>query len=326
MPRVLVTAAGSDIGIGAMQSLMKADHTVIAVDMNPHSAGLHMADVGTTVPPATHHHWPAVMAEVVRDHKVDVVVPLVDDELRELDRLQEALWDEIPILVPRIGLVQQTLDKYESYKLLSDMDFPVPETCLLSEMTHFSDDDFPRFIKPRFGHGSRGTHLAHSLEEANSFAEQSGYDRDQLIIQEFIKGIEYSSNVTVTRDNRLLSVVIKETPIKRGMTVWGITRKNPVLKESCVQIYEKLEPGGPMNVQQMLSDDGTPYVLEINPRFSGSSCLNVEAGVNEFDLLVRDAVGESVEPITEYDSGLGMIRYTNQIYIHERDVFEPYDY
>jgi carbamoyl-phosphate synthase large subunit len=155
--------------------------------------------------------------------------------------------------------------------------------------------------------------------------EESQYSMDDMLIQQYIEGTEYSSNVTVTQKNELLSIVTKEVPIKRGNTIWGVTRNSPTIKNSCEDVFESLDPSGPLNVQQILAEDGTPYILEINPRFSGSSCLTVEAGVNEFDLLVRAALGEEVNRSQTFKQGVGILRYTDQIYIREDSVLTEWE-
>lgn len=325
MARVLTTAAGSDIGIGAIQSLEQAGHNVVAVDMDPYSAGLYIADDSATVPPATHDNWPEAMSAIVEQHNVDVVIPLVDPELSELSRLREVLSDTVPILTPRLQLVSSLQDKFEAYKILSEEGLPVPETCLASDAAHLSPSDFPRFVKPRVAHGSRGTYLAHSMKDVEDFVENHQYSMDDMLIQQYIEGTEYTSNVTVTQENKLLSIVTKEVPIKRGNTVWGVTRNSPPIENSCTDVYESLDPAGPLNVQQILAEDGTPYILEINPRFSGSSCLTVEAGVNEFDLLVRSASGEEVVGSRTFEEGVGILRYTDQIYIREDSVLTEWE-
>ncbi|MFD1685887.1 ATP-grasp domain-containing protein [Halobellus litoreus] len=325
MARVLTTAAGSDIGVGAIQSLEQAGHNVVAVDMDSYSAGLYIADDAATVPPATHDDWPNAMSAIVQQYDVDVVIPLIDPELSELSRLREALCDTVPILTPRIQLVSSLQDKFEACKLLSKKGLPVPETCLASDAAHLSPSDFPRFVKPRVAHGSRGTYLAHSMTDVEDFVEESQYPMDDMLIQQYIEGTEYTSNVTVTQENELLSIVTKEVPIKRGNTIWGVTRNSPPIKNLCEDVYESLDPSGPLNVQQILAEDGTPYILEINPRFSGSSCLTVEAGVNEFDLLVRAALGEEVNRSQTFKEGIGILRYTDQIYIREDSVLTEWE-
>jgi carbamoyl-phosphate synthase large subunit len=323
MARVLTTAAGSDIGIGAIQSLHQSSHETIAVDMNPHGAGLYLADHGTPVPPAVDEEWPEAMSKVVKEYDVDVVIPLIDNELQELGRLQSALSEDIPVIVPRKELIEKTVDKKEMYEYFNQNGLRVPETSIVDTsegLSEFQNNEFPKIVKPRYGQGGEGVQVVHTLKELREYIANTEIDENNLLLQEFIKGSEYTSNVTVTKDNRLLSIVTKEVPERDGYTALGITRDNQTVREACKDAFDTLEPMGPMNVQHMVDHDDTPYLIEINPRFSGSSCLTVQAGVNEFDLLVRDALGENVKVADGYETGLCIIRYTDQIYIDESDL------
>jgi len=328
MACVLTTAAGGDIGIGAIQSLQKVSHETVAVDMNPHGAGLYFADHGICVPAASDDEWPAVMARVVNEYDVDVVIPLIDQELQEIDRLQSALPKDTPIIVPRRELIEKTVDKKEMYGYFSKCGLRIPKTSIADApggLFELQDQEFPKIVKPRYGQGGRGVQIIHTPDDLREYINETEVDESDLLLQDFIEGPEYTSNVTVTKDNRLLSIVTKEVPERDGYTALGITRDNPTVYKACVEAFEALEPAGPMNVQHMVDENGSPYLIEINPRFSGSSCLTVEAGVNEFDLLVRDALGEEIEPVDGYETGLSIIRYTNQVYVGESDLLSQAD-
>jgi carbamoyl-phosphate synthase large subunit len=108
---------------------------------------------------------------------------------------------------------------------------------------------------------------------------------------------------------------------KDRSTVHGVTRDAPKVVESCYRIGEQLKPSGPINVQQMCDENGDPYVIEINPRFSSSACLTVSAGVDELAILIRDAVGLPYEEPDGYESELHMLRYTDQIFVENEKIF-----
>jgi carbamoylphosphate synthase large subunit len=77
--------------------------------------------------------------------------------------------------------------------------------------------------------------------------------------------------------------------------VLGATRQEPAIEKSCRKLFETLEPAGPINVQQILDEDGTTYTIETNPRLSSTSCLTAAAGVDESSLLIRDVLAKPPE-------------------------------
>jgi len=316
MATVLVTGAGGAAGIGAIRSLH--DHTVhdvIGVDMNPQAAGRFLADAGAVVPRATDPDWADAIDAVVADHDVDAVVPTVDEELLELDRLRETVPASVPVIAPRSGLAELALDKYRTMDRLERAGHTVPNTWLATNRTDIASNAFPLLVKPRRGRGSRGIARVDSHADLTVHLANTDYDTDALLLQEFIEGTEFTTSVVATRENRLLGVVPKEAIEKQGSTVTGVTRTAPAVSEDCRGIFETLAPHGPLNVQQIVDEQGRPHTIEINPRFSSTSCLTAAAGIDEFDLLVRDALGESVTAPESFEADLYIRRYEDHVFV-----------
>ena len=323
MARVLVTAAGDDIGIGAIQSLHKASYETVAVDMNPNAAGLHIANHGECVPAASDDDWPSKIIKIVDKYGVDVIIPLIDQELLQIRRLQSMLNEDVPIIIPKLELIHKCLDKKIMYEYFEKCGLNIPVTKFVDSMDLLMESfnsDALKVLKPRFGQGGKGINLIQSDDDIHDHISESKVESEGVLIQDYIQGTEYTSNLAATKQNRLLSIVTKKVKQRQGFTAIGVTTKNSVIYEACIRAFDSLSPAGPMNVQHIIADDGTSYLIEINSRFSGTSCLNVEAGINEFDLLIRDALGEKVDPISDYEIGLNIIRYTDQLYVQESEL------
>ncbi len=314
MATVLVTGAGGASGIGAIQSLTdKNDHQVIGVDMDPTAAGLYLADAGSPIPPADDPTWAEKMAQIVEEFGVEVIIPTVDEELTVLQSLSQAVG-EVPIVAPKQDVIEIARDKYRTMQELSKAGVPTPKTWLGTDTDQIPNTAFPLIVKPRAGRGSRGVQRVETPTELATHLKTTTIDAERLLCQECLSGPEYTTSVVGTNCNRLLSVVPKEALKKEGSTVLGATRQMPAVDEICRQIFETLQPAGPLNVQQLLDEDGIPRVIEINPRFSSTSCLTVAAGVNEFDLLVRDALGQQVDPPAGFETDHYIIRYQNHLF------------
>ena len=315
MATVLVTGAGGACGIGAIQSLKtETNHRIIGVDMDAAAVGLYFADDGQSVPPAADDAWAEEMATVVEEFSVDVILPTVDEELAALPSLAHRLPDDVPIVAPNQEVIGIAMDKYRTMERLSTAGHPVPETWLATECAEIDSTAFPLMVKPRQGRGSRGVRKVETPEELTAYVDETDYPTDALLCQEYIDGTEYTTSVVGTKTNRLLSVVPKEAITKDGSTVLGATRHSPAVADACVELFESLEPAGPLNVQQIVDEDGIPHVIEINPRFSSTSCLTVAAGINEFDLLIRDALGEQVDPQKEFIADRYILRYDGHLF------------
>jgi len=321
MAIVLVTGAGGATGIGAIQSLAaETNHETVGVDMDPTAAGLHLADHGATVPAAADDDWATSVTDVVARHDVDVIVPTVDEELAVLPSLSRVLDGQTTVVAPRQPTIDATLDKFNTYRRLDDAGHEVPQTWRGTDAESIGSAAYPLLVKPRSGRGSRGVTRLEVGDNLEAHLDRSPYAREELLVQEFVDGTEFTTSVVATKDGRLLGVVPKEAIEKEGSTVLGATRDAPTVAASCRHIAETLDPAGPVNVQQIRTPDGTPYTIEINPRFSSTSCLTVASGVDEFDLLIRDALGESVDPITEYQADRYINRYQGHIFVNADDL------
>jgi carbamoyl-phosphate synthase large subunit len=326
MATVVVTGVGSTGGTGTIQALQEyTDHEVVGVDMDPAATGFHLLDEWRVVPPAADDSWPDAMARVVAEFDADAVVPLVDEELAELPSLVERLPEAVGVVAPRQSVVEDALDKYRLSGRLADEGLSVPDTRLASEAAaaDLSAGDFPLVVKPRRGRGSRGVRTVETRTELDAHLDASDREASSLLLQERVVGTEYTTSVVATQDDRLLSVVPKEAIAKEGCTVRGATRLEPAVVASCKRVFEALSPGGPINVQQIVDDTGEVYTIEINPRFSSTACLTVAAGVNELDLLIRDAVGERVAAPDGFEADLHLVRYTDELYVKESELSGP---
>lgn len=326
MATILVTGAGGPCGIGAIKSLKtETTHQVVGVDMDTMAAGLYLADSGRSIPPAADDTWPTEMASVVDEFDVDVVIPTVDEELAVLPSLVNALPDDVPIIGPKQEVIELSMDKYRTMERLSAAGHSTPRTWLGTEASTIDSEAFPLIVKPRQGRGSRGVQRVADHSELNGHLEATDYQPEALLCQEFIDGTEYTTSVVGTKANRLLGVVPKEAIEKKGSTVLGATRRMPAVAESCAELFETLEPAGPLNVQQIVDDDGVPRLIEINPRFSSTSCLTVAAGVDEFDLLIRDALGQRVQQPPAFEADRYIIRYKSQLFADADDLIGRLD-
>lgn len=325
MARVLTTSAEKGSGIGALDALERSHHEVVATSADPRGAGLYLADHGAVVPPVEDEEWPTAIAELVDEYDIDVVLPLNDEDLKELDRLRSPIPADVPFILPRRDLIEKTLDKKQAYDWFENQGLRIPDTTTVADYEQIPEEDYPRIIKPRWGSRGRGVQVVHSQAEVSAYLSESEHDPADLLIQEYIDGDDYTTNITVTADNQLLSIVIKEVMERRGYSRWAATRDHENVREACVKAFEALDPAGPINIQHMVDTSDVPYLIEINPRFSGSSCLNAEAGVNEYDLLIRDAMGEDVEPAPDYETGVNLIRYHDRQYVRDEDLITDED-
>jgi carbamoyl-phosphate synthase large subunit len=284
--------------------------------MDPHAVGLYIADGGFVVPPGQSAEFLPTLRRICQQEQVAALIPLVDEELLSALELER---DGVAVLLPRRQFVAVCLDKFELMRHLHEKHIRAPETRLgSSDLSHLR---FPIVVKPRRGRGSRGVGIARSEEELVSLLKASPCAPEQLVLQSYIEGLEFTTSVVVWRDGEIQAVVPKEIISKRGITRLAVTRRNTKIERLCYQIQEALQADGPFNVQLRLDvETGEPIPFEINPRFSTTVSLTMAAGVDEVGSLIAQALGRGKEECgVAWQEGVVLLRRSLDQFVGEAE-------
>lgn len=314
MTTVLITGAGGVATPGLIRRLCQQyDFRIIAVDMDPHAIGLYWAHKGYMVPPGDSPDFPLVMRRICEQEQVDVVVPLVDEELLPALELESYGFK---VLLPRREFVRTCLNKLVLTRELAAVGVPVPSTRLASDLSRTLH--FPAIVKPIVGHGSRGVGIAYSAKDLVGIFYTSAL-LDNLIVQSYIEGTEFTVSVVVDRSGRIHAVVPKEIVCKKDVTRIAITRHNDKIDAVCHKIQNSLNADGPFNVQLVMDKNtGLPTVFEINPRFSTTTSLTTAAGIDEVGWLIQRALDPTCPELPDmWKEGVVLLRRTLDEFVDE---------
>lgn len=183
---------------------------------------------------------PAIPAERRRDGFGNIVHDILVPGIdHELGWMAE-LSDGV--LVPSVAFVSLMLDKQRAMSALREKGISTPRTWI---------------VKPNAGRGSRGVE----------------------IIQEHLEGQEYTVTVSADQQGKLHAIAPVKVELKKGVTIRGVTERQPDVVKACKQIHNAFPTRGTYNVQGVLTRDGFS-VFEINPRFSTTTPLAIAAGVD----------------------------------------------
>jgi carbamoyl-phosphate synthase large subunit len=154
--------------------------------------------------------------------------------------------------------------------------------------------------------------IAHTLEQAQkAFYKLSAKWGFPIIVQQFITGTEI--NIAVLGDgkgNTISSIPMRKLYITDKGKAWaGITLEDETLIDLAKKFVAATHWKGGCELEIMRTADGTPYIMEINPRFPAWIYLTAAAGQNQPAALARMALGETVTPYTDYEVGKIFIRY-----------------
>lgn len=301
--RILFTGGGG-AGSPALWELLGARYTLHFADSD--ARRIHPVvprERAHAIPPAADPGYVAAILRLCRDEDIDLLVPGVDEELSQLARSSEALaptW----LMLPDASFVETALDKYSFARALAGLALPVPSTSLLSEWEGW--DSFPCIVKPRSGRGSRGVLTVNSARELRSVVGTLEERAGQHVLQELMRGDEYTVQVVANRWGSLRAVLPARVLLKKGVTISAVTDGNESVVSACRTLHMRMPTSGCYNVQGILDGRGVFMPFEVNPRVSTTLCLAVAAGADPFALFLDD----SPPPVgVDFENGVLLERF-----------------
>jgi carbamoyl-phosphate synthase large subunit len=309
---VLIPGAGGAAGIGAIKALHLAGYRgrIVATDSDPLSPGLEMADVGAVVPPAAAPDFFLRAREIIRDEGVEVILPTSGFDT-PVYAAHDGELHAAGVTVVGCGLyaMETCLDKWLFYQRVRD-EFPVPRTQLQP-----SDDlTFPCFVKPIRGKGSQGAALCRDRQALDVRLREG----DEVLIQEYLPGDEYSVDVFADLDGRPV-VAVPRLHLGRveRVSVRGQVLHHEGIESLCMRLARALRVKGPVSVQLRCDARGEPRLLEVNPRMGGGAFFTALAGINMAALCLDLAARRPLPRLTF--SEITVVRYFEEIVLIGED-------
>ena len=320
--RVLVTAAGSIVAQGIIKSLKLANknstkYTIISADMSPLAAGLYRCDAGIIIPSVSAPDYIESITNACNDNDVRAVFCGSDDELLALAGAKHEIEKRTgaKLLTGSLNALAIARDKWATHEFCKANNLACAPSSLPEECDEFVKEfGFPLVVKPREGYGSLHLYVVNNNEEMDGAIlaiERAGW---RPLVQKYLAGDEFTTGVTVDRECRyaMSSISIRKI-IKHGQTYKAFIDDYHSVRRSAEDVALKLGASGSVNVQARMEGD-LPVVFEINPRFSATCPMRAAAGVNEPDIVFRNAVlGEEVK-VDSYNR-LVCMRYWNEVYV-----------
>jgi len=303
---VLVPGAGGPAAVGTIKSLRMAgfEGRIISTDANPLSAGFYLSDGFRVVPKASDPEFHAAAVRLIRDERINVILPTSGFDIYEYSRHKrelEALG--VVVAMSDFDTMMTCANKWEFY-LKTQGQFPLPETSTHPE----GWETFPCFVKPVLGKGSRNSYRCDGRDELEFYRSRV----EAMVVQEYLPGEEY----TVDLLSDLSGMPLLAVPRIRLETKDGISTKGKVLHDDemerlCLEMARYLNLKGPTCMQLKRDRTGCLKFLEVNPRIGGGSIFTTLAGVNIPKLLLDLIRG--IEIAAPRQKEVVVVRYYEEI-------------
>jgi carbamoyl-phosphate synthase large subunit len=311
MTAVLFTCAGQRVDI--VSAFRRAGATTVAADLDPLAPALYHADRRALVPRIDDDAYIPVLASLVREHEIELVVPLTDLDQGLLARSRDALAPAL-VLVPSPEVCETMGDKFSAHRFFLAHDLDSPRSWLPGDVP--GSARYPLLVKVREGFGSRHIHHARDPDELAFFLRYTPVDS---FVQERCLGEEFSIDVFSDVDSRCLNA-IPRTMIqsKGGESIKGRSIQDRELIEHGARVAETVGIVGPANIQCFREPDGSLPVTDVNPRFGGAFPLPLAAGSRYPELALALARGEQPEPeLGDFREGIVMTRFFSELCLVE---------
>ena len=210
-------------------------------------------------------------------------------------------------------------DKSKTMKEAARLGIPIP-------MTWYPDDvgidvvaaqipAWPVVLKPCISNGARGISYPQNADELKSLYEKTRADYESCIVQEFIphSGMQYKAEIILDADGQSVCGGVYDKPRFYPPTGSSSTLNSTVNRPDILDAGTRFLQGigwYGMGDCDFIEDprDQVPKLMEVNPRFTRSIKVLVEAGLEYPYVLYRLALGLPIEPQFDYRKGL-YLRY-----------------
>ncbi|MBN1123642.1 MAG: ATP-grasp domain-containing protein [Sedimentisphaerales bacterium] len=296
---------------------------LIGTEMNPLSPALQHCDKRYLVHPVQHTKYVSDLLSIVHREKVNLIIPTVDLDLRNLAIHQQDFTRlGCRVLISQPEVIDICQDKRKTCRFLQRHGFLTAKTWTLSTALK-KRLRYPLFLKPWDGYASRGNAIVRNKEELRFHGRRI----PNCIVQEYIKGTEYTCDVFVDFSMHVRCIVPrKRIEVRSGEVSKAQTIKQETIMSEVRRLVEILGAGPGVITVQLIEKKGKLYFIEINPRFGGGAPLSIKAGADFPKWIIHQYLGKkAVIRFDGWKENLFMLRYDNEVWLTDTDVSMYHD-
>lgn len=290
---------------------------VVATDCCKLAPALYEADKYYIVSKMSDEGYLNEVLSICKENHINAIISLIDPELSLLAENRQA-FKKIGVtpIVSDYDVVELCFNKYSMYKFLIENGFKTIKSYIDKEEFYKDLDkgiiSFPVFVKPVRGSASININKVTSKEEIELMFSRF----DNLMIQEFIDGIEYGADAYIDMiSGEPVAIFVKEKiKMRAGETDKSVSIKDDKLFKLITEFVKKVGFKGIIDID-IFNVNGEYYISEVNPRFGGGYPHAYECGVNIPEMIIRNIQGdENKNRIGNYYEGICMMKF-NEVMI-----------
>jgi len=291
--------------------------TFIGTDTTKLSSALQLCDKKYIVNHVGHPAYLRELLRIVKTNKVKLLIPTIDLDLKLLAKSKKKFAQlGCCVLVSDHEVVSICQDKRKTFRFLNRSGFNTPVTMTAKTALAKKDFKYPCFLKPWDGYASRGNAIAKNRKELLFYSKKI----PNCIVQEFVKGVEYTCDCFVDFENKVRCVVPrKRIEVRSGEVSKGQIVKNSRVMTEVAKVVEALGAGpGVITLQLILNGRNKINFIEINPRFGGGAPLSIKAGANFPKWILQQLAGQNPHIKSDgFKDNLLVLRYDSEVWFEK---------
>jgi predicted ATP-grasp superfamily ATP-dependent carboligase len=312
----IVTNAKNRIAYAIVKSLGEKGVEVYTADFVPLSMSFASRfSKGHFLYPSPFREQEAFIESIIKNIGrlgADVLIPVFEETFL-LSKYKETVSRHVRMAIPDYEQILVAHNKDRWLPIAQRLNIPVPRTVSAVEMRNGNPCTlcFPVLVKPNQGGGAWGIIQADSPKELEAILGQDTHVNrpwERFFVQEKIAGSVYCVAMVMNHGVLKGHVVyrqLRDYPFSGGQATLRVSVDHHEAVAHFERLLRELRWHGVCQADFLVDEKtGTPYLIDINPRFWGSLAQAIASGVDFPYLLYRIARDGDVEPVPGFKTGV----------------------
>lgn len=251
--------------------------------------------------------------------KLDAVIPCLDSEMQNFISIEKELTAlGIKMLIP--SKAQYNLRaKNHLVDLCDSINVATPKSKVISDSTFFDrcskeGFEYPLVVKGIYYDATIVNTPYEAKAAFNRLVAKWGYP---CLVQEPVAGDELNlAGIGDGMGNLNAYVMMRKRAVTDKGKAWaGVTVVDKALEDTARQLIKALKWRGPLEVEVIKGQDGTIYLIEINPRFPSWIYLSHAVSRNLPITILQMLAGNADIELEAHESGTFFIRHARELIV-----------
>lgn len=286
---VLVMTEGWQAALACIQSFGRRGHRVSVLHSRNLSPHAYSQFVYKRIPfdneAGTREERADKLIQLLRAESVDLVIPISDEDAHLVAECSIRDSKRLGLICPSLASIEIVRDRAKTEKFCRENNIRLPESIQIASMKELraaaSKLGFPMVVKNSYSYSSRGVGFV------NSEKDFSGLERifsagQPLQAQRFIQG-EFVGVTGFGWHGQLkssFSFLVAYEHTHGGTPPYAISEEGGASAAMAAHIVKCMNWSGGIDLDLMRDASGELYLLEINPRFSGTTIFPLKLGID----------------------------------------------